>query len=694
MITSLELINFKKHRNLKINFTEGMNAIKGVNEGGKSTILEAIGYGYWGTRFLPESLDETVTWGENVNSLRVNMGFLDDGAEFTISRGKSGAELNGPGVKVSGHDAVTKYIEERFKVTMAMAKMILVSAQDEVRGSIEAGAVQLIEKLANMKFIDDTINNIQTHLSAGNTKALDNQVATLEASLVKPEPDDADHVAQVDALVVKVHDATVEKAAAEDLESFCRDRARAAETAVAQITAAEGVHRAAAERLAGVQRDIQRIAAASISSLPDVEALEQAAVVQKQQQATAKAWQAWERLPAFSHQWDSREQAELEIASLTKQQSDLRTSIQNIEVAVGRKEATLITQTACGLCGKDLSEVPEVVATNTRISQEIDGLLQDKQAAYDSLQKVQQDLTYKKAQHNIGTQIDTAKQSGSLDGYVLFGTDKWPSSHIWQGPELSSEPDNKDYPTLIRKAKAEHAAADTQKAQFAALQAEEVELKKQVESFVKQDIAPHQEVIAKWQDASAAVTKANRIVTQFTQELNEARNQLNLKQQAYLLAVQNYDTGMLQLAELKKMATDMNDNNVLIKKLRDLRPVVAKRLWNTVLASVSGTFSQIRGVPSKVTRTEDSFLIDGRPLGAFSGSTKDSLGLAIRIALQKTFLPSIDFIIVDEPAKGMDRVRETDMLAVLSTAGFAQTFVVTHSDLADAYAANLIQVAE
>lgn len=125
-----------------------------------------------------------------------------------------------------------------------------------------------------------------------------------------------------------------------------------------------------------------------------------------------------------------------------------------------------------------------------------------------------------------------------------------------------------------------------------------------------------------------------------------------------------------------------------------MRPIVARRLWNIVLSSVSSIFSRIRGTTSTVTRTDDEFLIDGRPIGAYSGSTKDALGLAIRIALQKTFLTGLDFIIVDEPARGMDDTRETDLLAVLTTSEFAQTFVVTHSTLADAYATNLIQLGE
>lgn len=41
-INSIELINFRSHKNSKFNFTEGINLILGNNGDGKSSILEAI----------------------------------------------------------------------------------------------------------------------------------------------------------------------------------------------------------------------------------------------------------------------------------------------------------------------------------------------------------------------------------------------------------------------------------------------------------------------------------------------------------------------------------------------------------------------------------------------------------------------------------------------------------------------------
>ena len=689
MITDIELINFKRHEHLQINFAGGMNVIKGNNEDGKTSILEAFGYAFWGTRFLPESLDETVTWGKPVNSLRVNMGFTHDGAAFTITRGKSGAELNGPGVKVSGQDAVTNFIEGLFGVTMAMAKMILIASQDEVRGSLNAGAVQLIEKLANMKLIDDTINNIQTYLSSGNTKALDAQITTLEASLVKPEEDDTAERLEV------ANSEKIVKLSADKLEAARSEEARlmvdasAANRALAESRAALQANQAKAARLASVKAEVAKIA---LPALGDLDALMQSQAAQQQQQGAVKAWTAWQKLPAFSQQWDSREQIELLIAAQKAEITTLQNLVRRLDIDIGRKEATTITQTACGLCGKDLSEVPEVVATNARIAEEISSLLADKEAATSKLNKLQTELRTNEQQYNIGATIDN--QMTMLSDYVDFGTDKWPRPSVWKGPEIPDAPDLTDYAKLIEREKAARLASASALSKKAALEAEIASLQAEVDSFVPEDTTPYETAIEAYNKSNKALETVRQEYATAERALSKARNDLSLKQQAYLLAVQAYDTNKLQLDKLKTIAKDTEENNQLIKKLRDVRPIVAKRLWNIVLSSVSSIFSRIRGTTSTVTRTDDEFLIDGRPIGAYSGSTKDALGLAIRIALQKTFLTGLDFIIVDEPARGMDDTRETDLLAVLTTSEFAQTFVVTHSTLADAYATNLIQLGE
>ena len=112
----------------------------------------------------------------------------------------------------------------------------------------------------------------------------------------------------------------------------------------------------------------------------------------------------------------------------------------------------------------------------------------------------------------------------------------------------------------------------------------------------------------------------------------------------------------------------------------------------TVLGAVSYYFTQIRGEESIVERSEDGFKVNGRTVKGLSGSTQDILGLAIRIALSKVFLPVVPFVFVDEPFAGCSDNREVNGLGTLASAGFSQTFLVTHSSLGDSLADNLLQI--
>ena len=172
-------------------------------------------------------------------------------------------------------------------------------------------------------------------------------------------------------------------------------------------------------------------------------------------------------------------------------------------------------------------------------------------------------------------------------------------------------------------------------------------------------------------------------IASLQQEMQAARN-LHAAQLANRATLQkSVDLAKSQLEEL-------NLNNILLKKLRGARPKVADKLWSIVLSTVSYYFSAVRGVQSAVTRDDAGFNVDGKPVPGLSGSTLDALGLAIRIALTKTFLPNNDFLILDEPAAACDDEREMNMLGVITTAGFDQVLLVTHSPLADAFADKVV----
>jgi DNA repair exonuclease SbcCD ATPase subunit len=213
-----------------------------------------------------------------------------------------------------------------------------------------------------------------------------------------------------------------------------------------------------------------------------------------------------------------------------------------------------------------------------------------------------------------------------------------------------------------------------------------------LDQYVEIDVTDACKVLQQHENLSQLRQAAHKRLETASRSLIVAEAKLNTDKTVHEHALAAYARTQELIIRLKADIATYDKNNALVKRLREVRPIVASRLWNVVLNAVSHYFSQIRGTQTVITMNGDSFLADGRPVEGLSGSTLDSLGLAIRIALGKTFLPSLDFLLLDEPAQGMDDERESAMLGVLASADYKQTIVVTHSTLADSFASDIIQL--
>ena len=144
----------------------------------------------------------------------------------------------------------------------------------------------------------------------------------------------------------------------------------------------------------------------------------------------------------------------------------------------------------------------------------------------------------------------------------------------------------------------------------------------------------------------------------------------------------------VQAAEQRARLDETRKANALLKALRSLKPKVANQVWETVCQTASHYFSVMRGMSSVIGRDGTDFTADGRVVSSLSGSTQDVLGLALRVALTKTFLPTCPLL--DEPFAAADDERTQKALGFLTSAGFLQTIIITHEDSSEAVADHLI----
>lgn len=687
MIKTLTLKNFKRHRDLTVNFTEGLNVIRAANEAGKSTLYGAIAYAFWGSRALTDSLEETVTWGESTSSLKVTLVFTVGDVEFTISRSKSGAELVGPGVTASGQAEVTAFVERLFGASYQVGFATMIANQSSLQDGLDGSAISLIEKLSNMGVIDEYVLKIQETLPSGSTKALEAQIAGF-ADLKKPEADfTAAELALSEATKAEEDGAKVVESlqgAAQGLQQA----AEAAKTRMAQQVAANTERGAVERQLVALKQQIE-------TSLPikpsvDVAELERGQKRQEAQNTVRAAWGVFQKL--WTDQTvgfkGSPEELKTAIDQNEVRVAELSARFNSIVTEIAVTKSRLITQTACGLCGKDLAEVPEVVETNRKLDSKIETLLEEKEDLEIQIGTLKSNhalLTAARREHaRVLTAVASIRQFVQVDESLV------PPAVAWTA-EMDSDEDTKDYATLIAKAKTEertYAVAEANRAaalsQYEKLQSRLKELEQAVE------LPEDRDTVVQAQRAQQAAHDAALLQRDIVAKKQQANANLVAEKRQFAMQTEAYQHAVATKQQFVALLEATEFHNRIIKKLREARPIVAKELWGMVLAGVSQIFSDIRGVRSTVTRGTAGFLIDGKKVSSYSGSTKDSLGLANRIMLQKTFMGTLDFMLLDEPAAASDATRETDMLAAIVRADFRQVILVTHSERADTFAANVV----
>lgn len=685
MITKLVLTNFKKHVSLTVDFTSGLTALKGANENGKSSVYHAVLYAYFGSRALPLTLAETVTYDQPESSLKVELTGVHEGVEYTIVRNKAGAKLTHGAVSASGQAEVTRYVERMFGVDADAAAKLMVASQGKLRGALESNdAVALIEKLANINLIDELISKMQEQLPCGNTKALAEAVAQLE-ELEAPKLDLSELTP-----AVEFHEQVL-KLAQEDLLSA---QAVANGYDVAGLSAQLLQATKKKAELEGLQQTVKSLTAeTAIPPSNELQDVEQWRLLDGKQQLAAVQFKLYQKFLKVEQQSPCENpptNLEFFVQQLKGYKEDFTARVADLSVKVAQQAALAITDKECGLCGKLLQDVPEVVAKNVTVSAAVKLLQEERDLCQKLLADAKADLAVFEPMlqydHRIRVQAEAFKGVAELVE-TIPATLKWVA-------EVPVEEAMLDCQREIRAAEAHNTEVQKKLTVYREALRRLAAAKEALNAFDTSTVAT-----AEVEMQLEAAAEAGKVVATLQHKLRlaeaeaaKAGHAVALAQRSYDVALQAHEEAMLRKEGFKVELEAYQKNNALVKKLREARPIVASRLWAVVLASVSTHFGAIRGTPSRVTRDASTFLVDGKPAAGLSGSTLDALGLAIRIALGKTFLPSVDFLLLDEPSAGMDDNREAAMLGLLVSVNYAQVIVVTHSDLADTFAANVVQI--
>lgn len=714
MLKHISMRNFRKHTSTDIDLQEGLVVLRGSNEIGKSTCIEAICYAMFGVKALRSPLEDAVTRGEPVNTLKVVLTAVVDGVEYTIKRGKSGAEVVYDDGRVTGQTETTNFLCAKMGVDPAMAAKLMLSAQNEIRGALDAGTkatTELIERLSEFDQIDLLVERMQERLTLGSTTGITAELAQAEqrleearAKAVAPDLEGLNaKLASEQARLAKAKEADVALNEEVSKAQAHLDNARGAQAAFeqAEATLAKARRRAAkfSEDLAEAKRQagVKSVWQGSEDDLRKEAAdLEQA----------AKHLQAYARLapllaaPSVVATDHSLSGLKAHIADLKEAERLANLALNDIGKKLAMRRSDLTSGT-CTWCGQDFSHLPEVAAKNAQLQAEIDQLVVAEADTKAKREQVQSELTELNAILEA-SQPRLAALEANPD-YVERVGNALPPTLRWIGPNVAdldgAESRLKDINSTLKQMKAAQAAEQAAEARYNLLASQQADIDAEVVAAaeaVKQyelrpnldeAIARRDEVVARRRPVSLEISEASTAVRDIEYEIRDAGRE-------FTRAIQQVEHLEDAVAALKHQVTTVEFNNALLKRVRQCRPLIADKLWTIVLSAVSSYFSEMRGVRSTVTKDSDGFKVDGYPVAGLSGSTLDILGLAIRVALTRTFLPNAPFMVLDEPCAAMDTARTESTLGFIVACGFKQILWTTHEDTSQTVADHLIVLGE
>lgn len=708
MLNKVELQNFRRHQNLVIDFTDGIQVIRAANEQGKSSLIESIGYALFGARALRTSVDKAVTWGNDTKTLKVTLTLSVDGSTYVFSRSTNGAEVKlNDRVFVTGQKEVSNHACALLGADVVAASKLMFASQNSIRGALEEGPKalsEMIENLAGFDTFDQILDAASKKLSLGSSTVVEERMARSEARLAEairtaaPEPDFVAHQKALHEQQARLSSAEValpglREATATAVKAWQDGSALFLERGVLETKVGQA-HRArqTADELVRRLMPLTRVV---VDTTP-IEGLKQQIAAALDHTKRKAAYQQLISLPTGPRWAGGQESYHAARSECSASISQLNAQMTSVSYEMKSIKAQRFDSDTCSKCGQKLPNAEHIVARNQEVDQKVAALakaaeileakLDDKRAEQKRLDDI----------YTFANRYRTA--ADGLEGYAVWDITTYPGTVAWNGPIPTGDaPNVADLRRRIADIETQAKAVETAKAQLdlAVTQMTQADAEYQTAVKVLSDFngpdaaavlaltAAKDQAILNEQVAEGAAILAKSMIETLSRDHSAAlalwsvtQNQINSERAT--------------LAECKDELVALAFNNNLVKKLRAIRPVIANKLWNTVLASVSVMFSTMRREESWITKEDSGFQVNGEPVECLSGSAKDILGLALRCSMLRTFLPQCGLLVLDEPMAGCDETRSETLLGFLKSIDFKQTLLVSHEEVSETVADNLI----
>lgn len=716
MLTRLELTNFRQHTSLKLEFTQGVTVIRGANECGKSTIFEAVTFALFGVEACRSN--DLTTWGAPDKSHVVTLELDLNGQTYHIVRSARGAELNSGDMKIIGQREVTRRCEQLLDLKPGTGTNLMFASQNAVRGTLDEGSksIQLIEKLADFDVVDGYINTLQTNFSLGKSDHLQQLVSDMETQLTNTQQQIAEFI-DIDEFEATENSVLDEQLQA--LEAQAAGKKSDIDRLTEQLDKIRGVEENRNNlklSIANVEEYLAYIKSglnAPVSTRPNAHLVadaesrtqfhEQLENLRAQADIQKKLGLLHSDYLSYSYycpsHFDSKnpliridgtkDSIQQDIGLLESNYSEYRIRKQELLLKRKNLEDQKCNSLICPTCKREWDNADEMQKNNARISEEIVEL---------NIELAKLDNSIIEVESKINKLKDVLRQPEFTPAinskWVVDEDGKYPLKYKWTGGELKEfdhevSKQLEEYEGLLEDLSAWESKQEVFKQQLVDTETQLSELTAKL-ALIPESATSSVELSYTLNQINLDLNDIQHNINSVKSKKSEIPFKVEQLRKEYFKLKDEENNVKVKINNCNTEIQNMQINNALLKVLREIKPQLANTIWQQVCNTITQYFSTMRDKPSMVTKASTGFEVDGHNTKALSGSTLDVLGIAIRVALTKTFLPTCGFMLLDEPFAACDVERQMKALGFITSTGFDQIIIVTHEDTTEAVADNLI----
>jgi exonuclease SbcC len=173
ILKSLHLKNFRKFKDVMIEFPDGVTGVVGLNGVGKSTLFEAVAWVLYGPVSARTSIDQIKREGAGPSDpCRVELEFIFEDDTYRVVREMTGKSLQASGsatvngsIAATGAETLTKFIQRKLGMDWKSFYTSLFAKQKELNALSSMNPSerrQLILRMLGIDVVDDIIQEIRT----------------------------------------------------------------------------------------------------------------------------------------------------------------------------------------------------------------------------------------------------------------------------------------------------------------------------------------------------------------------------------------------------------------------------------------------------------------------------------------------------------------------------------------------------